>query len=189
MKRQTRIGKYGFTMVEIMLVIVIFGIFVSATSVFNWTPQNDIEKVNRMKYAIADRLRDESLKISIGRMPMSDGIISTTTTMNFSTGAGIITSYADTGGTVFSTNTFWPPYYDGDTVYSITGITWWTGSTSSTTEWSGPWKIEITQDGIIFTGNTNITRKSIIVSIIVNYRNSTRRIQFDRRTGKISIDS
>ncbi len=106
MKRQTRIGKYGFTMVEIMLVIVIFGIFVSATSVFNWTPQNDIEKVNRMKYAIADRLRDESLKISIGRMPMSDGIISTTTTMNFSTGAGIITSYADTGGTVFSTNTF-----------------------------------------------------------------------------------
>ncbi len=106
MKRQTRIGKYGFTMVEIMLVIVIFGIFVSATSVFNWTPQNDIEKVNRMKYAIADRLRDESLKISIGRMPMNNGIISTTTTMSFSTGAGIITSYADTGGTIFSTNTF-----------------------------------------------------------------------------------
>lgn len=106
MKRQTFMHKYGFTMVEIMLVIVIFGIFVSATSLFNWTPQTDIEKVNRMKYAVADRLRDESLKISIGRMPRNDGVISATTTMSFSTGAGIITSYADTGGIIFSTATF-----------------------------------------------------------------------------------
>ncbi len=189
MKRQPRIGKSGFTMVEIMLVIVMFWLFVSATSVFNWTPQNDIERVNRMKYAVADKLRDESLKISIGRMPRNDGVISATTRMSVSTGAGIITTYADTWGIVFSTNTFWPPYYDGDLIYSITGITWWTGSTSATSQWSGPWQIEITQDGIVFTGNTNITRESIIVSIIVNYRNSTRRIQFDRRTGKISIDS
>lgn len=49
-----------------------------------------------MKYAVADKLRDESLKISIGRMPRNDGVISATTRMSVSTGAGIITTYADT---------------------------------------------------------------------------------------------
>ena len=119
MKRQSLLPKYGFTMVEILLVIVIIGIFVSATDIFTWMPQTNIEKVNRMKYAVADKLRDESLKISIGRMPKNDGTISTTTTLAISPNMGIITSYADTGGIVFSTGYFQPPYYDGDLVYSI----------------------------------------------------------------------
>lgn len=55
MKRQYNIGKiqkYGFTMIEIMLVIAMIGIFVAATNTFNWTPQTDVEKVNRIKNAV-----------------------------------------------------------------------------------------------------------------------------------------
>jgi len=39
-------------MVELMIVIAIIALFYSATATFNWTPQNDIEKVNRIKYAV-----------------------------------------------------------------------------------------------------------------------------------------
>ena len=68
--------QYGFTMVEIMLVIAIIGIFFAATNSFTYLPQTDTEKVNRMKYAVSDKLRDETLKISIGRMPINNGVVS-----------------------------------------------------------------------------------------------------------------
>ncbi len=188
MKTQSIKGKYGFTMFEIMLVIAIIGIFFAATQSFTFIPQTDTEKANRMKYAVSDILRDETLKISIGRMPINNGIISDKTTITFDTVNGIVTSYAS-WGTVFATGYFQPPYYDGDTVYTLTGIEWWTGSTSNTVTWTGAGKIEITQNGITFTGNTLITSEDIILSLLVWYRNTTRRILFDRRTGKISLDS
>ena len=188
MKRQSLMHQYGFTMVEIMLVIAIIGIFFAATNSFTYLPQTDTEKVNRMKYAVSDKLRDETLKISIGRMPINNGVVSEKTTMNIDKVTGIITSYS-WGGVVFSTWYFQPPYYDGDALYSLTGVEWWTGTTSSTVTWTWAGKIEITQNGIIFTGNTNITSENIILSILVGYRNNTRQILFDRRTGKITMDS
>ena len=94
MKRQSLMHQYGFTMVEIMLVIAIIGIFFAATNSFTYLPQTDTEKVNRMKYAVSDKLRDETLKISIGRMPINNGVVSEKTTMNIDKVTGIITSYS-----------------------------------------------------------------------------------------------
>ena len=94
MKRQSLMHQYGFTMVEIMLVIAIIGIFFAATNSFTYLPQTDTEKVNRMKYAVSDKLRDETLKISIGRMPINNGVVSEKTTMNIDKVTGIIISYS-----------------------------------------------------------------------------------------------
>ena len=82
MKRQSLMHQYGFTMVEIMLVIAIIGIFFAATNSFTYLPQTDTEKVNRMKYAVSDKLRDETLKMSIGRMPINNGLVSEKTTIS-----------------------------------------------------------------------------------------------------------
>ena len=82
MKRQSLMHQYGFTIVEIMFVIVIIGIFFAATNSFTYLPQTDTEKVNRMKYAVSDKLRDETLKMSIGRMPINNGLISEKTTIS-----------------------------------------------------------------------------------------------------------
>lgn len=82
MKRQSLMHQYGFTMVEIMFVIVIIGIFFAATNSFTYLPQTDTEKVNRMKYAVSDKLRDETLKMSIGRMPINNGLVSEKTTIS-----------------------------------------------------------------------------------------------------------
>ncbi len=164
------------------------GIFFAATNSFTFLPQTDIEKTNRMKYTISDMLRDESLKMSIGRMQNNNGNVSDKTIMSISPATGIITSYSS-WGIVFSTGYFQPPYYDGDGSYSISWVEWWTGSTSNTNTWSWAWQIHITQNGITFTWNTNITSQNIIMKVIVGYHNTTRNIYFDRRTGKISIDS
>ena len=82
MKRQSLMHQYGFTIVEIMFVIVIIGIFFAATNSFTYLPQTDTEKVNRMKYAVSDKLRDETLKMSIGRMPINNGLVSEKTTIS-----------------------------------------------------------------------------------------------------------
>ena len=82
MKRQSLMQQYGFTIVEIMFVIVIIGIFFAATNSFTYLPQTDTEKVNRMKYAVSDKLRDETLKMSIGRMPINNGLVSEKTTIS-----------------------------------------------------------------------------------------------------------
>ncbi len=94
MKRQSMLSKYGFTMLEIMIVITMIGIFFAATNSFTFLPQTDIEKTNRMKYTISDMLRDESLKMSIGRMPNNNGNVSDKTIMSISPATGIITSYS-----------------------------------------------------------------------------------------------
>lgn len=78
--------KYGFTIIEIMIVIAMIGIFVAATNTFNWKPQTDIEKANRMKYAFSDKFRNETLKIFTGHMPNGDGRISARTILTIGTG-------------------------------------------------------------------------------------------------------
>lgn len=191
MKRQYNIGKiqkYGFTMIEIMLVIAMIGIFVAATNTFNWTPQTDVEKVNRIKNAVWNLIRDENLKVSIGRMPMDDWVVSAMTTLTIGTG-WIITNYTSSWGFLFYTGQLRAPYFDNDAKYTINSVSWWTGSSNATSTWNGTGKVIITQDGITFTGNTNITNQNIILSIKVWYGARSRQILLDKRTGKITVDS
>lgn len=165
------------------------GIFYAATASFNYKPQNDLERVNRMKYAVSDTLRDEVLRVGIWRMPTNNGVVSAKTIIRMSN-TGMTILYTNTGGQVFSTWYFLPPYFDQDTNYSITGTLWMTGSTEDggVVTSTGAWEIHIDQDGIIFYG-TNITSQNIILKINVSYNARVRWIELDRRTGKISIQS
>lgn len=193
MKRQLhmwKMYKYGFTIIELMIVIAMIGIFVAATNTFNWKPQTDIEKANRMKYAISDKFRDENLKIFTGHMPNGDGRISTRTVLTIGTG-GIVTTYTDSGWIVFSTGTFQKPFFDGDSKYSIINVSWCTGSIIGSSIWNGTGKVIMTQTGTTFsTGTTGVLSKEPVVLIVeVGYDYRTRKISFDRRTGRISIDN
>lgn len=187
MKRQLFRSHSGFTIVELLIVIAMIGIFYAATASFSYKPQNDIERVNRMKYAISDKLRDEILRVSIGRMPTNNGKVSAKTIIKINN-TGMTTTYSDSGGVVFSTWYFVSPYYDKDPLYSITGTLWLTGSSNATLTSSGWGEIHITSDGIVFSG-TNITSENIILRINVSYNSRIRWIELDRRTGKISIQS
>ena len=76
MKRQLFRSKYGFTLFELMIVITIIGIFYAATAGFDWRPQNDMEKSDRMIVAISSSIRTEVQNMTIGKMPRLNGYIS-----------------------------------------------------------------------------------------------------------------
>ncbi len=76
MKRQLFQSKYGFTLFELMIVITIVGIFYAATAGFDWRPQTDMEKSDRMVVAISSTIRTETQNMSIGKMPRNNGYVS-----------------------------------------------------------------------------------------------------------------
>lgn len=73
MKRQSLGSQSGFTLFELMIVIAILGIFIATTNVFNYTPQTESEKADRMQVSIVSMLRGQLQNVSIGRMPNRDG--------------------------------------------------------------------------------------------------------------------
>ncbi len=187
MKRQLFRSKYGFTLFELMIVMTIFGIFVMATSMFDWRPQNDMERSDRMVVSISSTLRTEVQNVTIGKMPRHNGLISTKTILTIWTW-GLYTSYSWTTGEIGS-GAFINPYFDGDTKYIIKNVTW----TWSNTVWSISWtgQIIIEPTGISFSGAGITWSGFTLVEIRVGYDNPdqnihTRKITFDRRTGKIS---
>ncbi len=182
MKRQLFRSQSGFTLFELMIVITIFWAFILATSVFDWRPQTDMEKSDRMVIAISDILRREMQNISIGKMPKRDGVIAVKTTITIGTW-GVTTSYSWASAEIGS-GVFREPYFDGDTKYRIKNVTW-TGSTS-VSPLSGTGQIIIEPAGITFSGAGIFGSGYTMIEIRVGYNIFTRKITFDRRTGKIS---
>lgn len=130
MKRQLYGAKSGFTLFELMIVIAIFGSFILATNIFNYSPQTESEKADRMMVAISGRLKTELQAISMGRMPKRDGVISRAIQIDIGTG-GMVSSYL-TGSNysvTYASGGFRIPFFDGDTKYEIKSVTW-TGSTT-----------------------------------------------------------
>lgn len=86
MKRQSFPSQSGFTLFELMIVITVFSIFVMITSSFDWRPQTDIEKADRMMIVVSSTLRTEMQNISIGKMPKRDGQTAVMTKITVSSG-------------------------------------------------------------------------------------------------------
>lgn len=94
MKRQSKGFQSGFTLFEIILVITIIGIFLAATNFASWKPKTSQEKVLRIKNGVSDYLRRDILDSNMGKMPMRNGKIATTTIISLSTGS-ISSRYLD----------------------------------------------------------------------------------------------
>lgn len=183
MKRQSFPSQSGFTLFELMIVITVFSIFVMITSSFDWRPQTDIEKADRMMIVVSSTLRTEMQNISIGKMPRRDGKTATTTTITVWTG-GMVTTYTSSVHGVIWSGAFISPFFDGDVKYTINSVTWTGSTTNSGTTGTGD--LIITPQGISFSGAGIYGSGYTLLDIRVGYNNASRRVILDRRTGKIT---
>jgi prepilin-type N-terminal cleavage/methylation domain-containing protein len=184
MKRQSFPSQSGFTLFELMIVITVFSIFVMITSSFDWRPQTDIEKADRMMIVVSSTLRTEMQNISIGKMPRRDGKTATNTTINISSG-GLLTTYTSSVSGVIWSGAFSIPFFDGDPKYLIRSVTW-TGSTTNTGT-TGTGDLIITPQGVSFSGAGIWWTPPwyTMLEIVVGYNNASRKVTLDRRTGRI----
>lgn len=180
MKRQSSLGKSGFTIFELMVTITLLVLFFTYTLQFNWNPRTDSEKSDLISVWIAWRIRTEIQNISIGKMPKKDGKIAKSTIITFTTGA-ILTEYYS-GSTLLDSKSYNSPFFEWDPKYLIRTITW-TGS-ASYFSWTG--KLIIEPSGITFSGSPANINNNTLLELRVWYKYSTRKITIDRRTGQIS---
>ena len=184
MKRQSFPSQSGFTLFELMIVITVFSIFVMITSSFDWRPQTDIEKADRMMIVVSSTLRTEMQNISIGKMPRRDGKTATTTTITVWTG-GMVTTYTSSVHGVIWSGAFISPFFDGDVKYTINSVTWTGSTTNSGTTGTGD--LIITPQWVSFSGaGIGWTPPwYTILEVVVGYNRASRKVTLDRRTGRI----
>jgi prepilin-type N-terminal cleavage/methylation domain-containing protein len=181
MKTQFSFYKYGFTLVELMIVISILAMLFYSLSKFTFNPQENIVKAERLANKIAAVIHEWLINVKIWRMDMARNPV-TQAIISFSTSTGMSWRY-----TSILSGSFAPPFYDGDIRYEIRDITW--------TGWRSPWAVSgtsayisfiMTGDRVSFSGITNDT--ATIVTIRSRYGNMNKKIIFDRRTGRIEVN-
>ena len=185
MKRQSSLTQKGFTLVEIMLVIVLLGIiFYSMTSF--WSPQwkeNSI-KVERLANNISDVLHMGLINITIWKV--ENGV--TLTGARIRVAIGTWDSLTGMVRYQYGNNPFQAiTLFDEDSHYQVERILWdgWVLTLTGVTE-----KLDITlsQTGNFFFGDTNMDNSATEVNIRVRYMDKTKTLTFDRRTGRIEIN-
>ncbi len=181
MKTQFSFRKYGFTLIELMVVISILIFLFYQFSKISFLPQENLWKAERLANKVASILHEWLINVAIGRMdkdrnPTSQAII------HVSTSTGISWEY-----TPMLSWSIVPPFYDGDVAYKIHDITW-TGwrAPGALTGTSANLIITIDWDRVTFSWITNDT--ATIVTIRSRYINKNKKVVFDRRTGRIEVN-
>lgn len=181
MKTQFSFRKYGFTLVEITLVISILIFIVIAFSRLSFRPQENITKAERLANKIASVIHEWLINVEIGRMdknsnPTTQAIISVSTS-----------TWVSWNYTPLLTWSFVPPFFDSDPVYEIRDITWTGWRLPGAISWTTPYlSIIIDRNRVIFSWALNDTAP--IVTIRTRYSTMNKKVVFDRRTGRIEVN-
>jgi prepilin-type N-terminal cleavage/methylation domain-containing protein len=122
MKTQFPITKYGFTMIEILLVISILGFLFYTLGRTNFRPQENLNKAERLGNRISGVLHDALLFTALGRMDKGTAPQAITgATVTISTSTGISWYYSPTFSGSYGSGI---AFFDGDLKYRITDIIW-----------------------------------------------------------------
>ncbi len=184
MKRQSSFGQYGFTLVEIMLVIVLLGVIFYSMASF-WSPQwkeNSI-KVERLANHISDILHTGLINITIWKV--EDGVTLTGAKIRIAIGTwdsltGVVRYQY--GNTPFQSIAL----LDEDSNYQVERIRW-NGWVLISTWITDEIEIHLSQTGNLFFGD-DMDNSATEVDIRVRYMDKTKTITFDRRTGRIEVN-
>ncbi len=182
MKTQFSFRKYGFTLIEIAIVISILGVLFYQFSKISFRPQEDLAKAERLANRISSILHEWLINVTIGRMDVTQSA-TTQATIGVSTTTGIIWRY-----TSALSGSFIPPFYDGDAKYEIRDITWtgWRASAWAISGTSAYITVIANANSVSFSGIANTTATT--VTFRTRYLNMNKKVIFDRRTGRIEVN-
>lgn len=191
MKTQFSFTKSGFTMVEIMVVIVIIWIMFSLFSQINFRSQENITKAERIANKLQSILHSSSVSVMMWRMDQSIVPKATTWATIIISASGV---HANPNRVTWQlaptlSGVFQAPFFDGDPKYQIESIKgcvgWWSTNSGTTTSV----QIQVDKNGTIFTGSTNpgVFWVANILEIQVRYIDMAKKVIFDRRTWRIEI--
>ena len=187
---QSKIG--GFTLIEILVVIVLVGILAIITTSFNFNEKTSDENCNQFTSAIMNLLSEARTDAMVGRAIKSNNgtlINPASISVIMSTGA-IITNYMDSTDTIIGTGTTltFPFYNEQGYVINSFSFSWADGTTITQ---SIPFSIifnwinSTSWDSITFSG---ISSSGVVLSIVAWYNQVFKTIEFDRRTGRIETN-
>ncbi|MBC7503392.1 prepilin-type N-terminal cleavage/methylation domain-containing protein [Candidatus Gracilibacteria bacterium] len=115
--------KKGFTLVELMLVVVLIGIFFTMTSYMTNNTRVYQTKAERFANDIYDTIRSARNNMIIGRGVLSGTTMVVTNERTITvTNTGLITTYKYNTTSAGTEKTLVSPYYDQDAQYKITDI-------------------------------------------------------------------
>jgi len=172
MKRQSSFGQYGFTLVEIMLVIVILGIIsyaMSSFGAFQWT-ENSM-KAGKLANNISNILHTGLINITIWKV--ESGITLTGAKIHITVGTGDSLTWVIRYQ--YWTNPFQAvSLFDEDSHYQVDRI-WWNGWVVILTGTTDKLDINLSQNERTFSG-TNMDNTATEVNIRVRYMEKQRRL-------------
>lgn len=195
MKTQTPFGKYGFTLVEIMVTISIIWVLTVAMIGFTTNPQQSLTKAERLANKIATTLQDANIFLAVGRMDNSNPPQAVTgVVLTFGMGSGVPLWEISWKYTDNFSGKLIPPYYDGDYNYMIEKIEWTGGVSPFPASGSIPsnhkLNIQITSTGSIYYTWASVSNiiDAPILTFTTKHQGFRKKVVFDRRTGRVEVN-
>lgn len=185
MKTQFSFSQRGFTMVEIMVVIAIISSLFAMMSQIDFRPQQNLTNAERIANKIQSIFHTSNVSVMMGRMDQNSVAATGATIELFASWAWHRVDWVLTDTL---SGTFQAPFFDGDTKYEIQTIKGCEGGTTNS-GYTNSVIVDISRDGTVFTGTTDqpLFAQANILEIQVRYINMSKKIIFDRRTGRIEI--
>ena len=187
-------NKKGFTLLEMMVVLALIGLFFVMTSYMTQDVRINQTRTERLTNTIYDQIRTARNNMIIWRWVLSGAILVVTTQRNVTvTNTGIVTSYIYNGTSTGTETRLVTPFFDSDPLYKITNIA---VSSGSITSWVLNWDLSgATTASILLGSNSDIAIVSTPVSphpvrllkVTLGYGNFEQSVIIDRVSGIVEI--
>ncbi|MBC7498653.1 prepilin-type N-terminal cleavage/methylation domain-containing protein [Candidatus Gracilibacteria bacterium] len=186
--------KKGFTLFEIIIVLVLIGLFFVMTSYMTRDPRINQTRTERLVNTVYDQIRTARNNMIIGRGVASGAILVVTTQRSIDiTSTGVVTNYIYNTTSTGTETRLVTPFFDRDPLYKITNIA---ASSGVMVPGALNWDISgATNASITISSNSDVSLSSIpaspypirLLKVTLGYGDFEQSVIIDRVSGIVEI--